>query len=335
MRINAFDYFRGIAIVLIVAGHAIPNSGWTPGSFTGSVLAWFLRDNSALFVFISGFFFHFIYQGRLTYTDFLKKKAVNVLVPYLILSLSFISFTLLVDNRFPNYQAIQADLNGNLYQLADHLLNGKAFVPYWYIPFIYLVFILSPAFNLFIKLRLVSQVAVMAGFFVISMLVKRPMDFDILMTLVYFLPFYLLGILFSQYKDRFLTFLKIYNLPVLVALAAVLSVQDYLIMNQLNILDVRVVQKILLIFAFVALLDKFENSQLRFLRFAAASSFAVYFLHPLVFEILHRQKVISTLSGHGFMTFFAVLVITLVMSMGLAMLIRFILKNKSKYLMGW
>jgi peptidoglycan/LPS O-acetylase OafA/YrhL len=335
MRINAFDYFRGIAIILIVAGHAIPNSGWNPASFSAGVLAWFLRDNSALFVFISGFFFHYIYQGRMTYTDFLKKKAVNVLIPYLVLSLSFISFTLLVDNRYPNFQDIQPDLYGNLYLLADHLLNGKAFVPYWYIPFIYLMFVLSPAFNAFIKLRLALQSAVMAGFFVISMLVKRPLDFDIFLTLVYFLPFYLLGIQFSQYKDTFLGFLKNYNLLIVTALLVVLSVQDYVILNQLNILDLRVVQKILLIFAFVALLDKFENSQLRFLRFAAASSFAVYFLHPLVFEILHRQKVISFLSGHGIFTFFIVFVITVAASIGLAMLIKSVLKNKSKYLMGW
>ncbi len=55
MRINYFDYFRGIAILLIVAGHCL--APWYINTMPEMVIANLIKGGTALFVFISGFFF--------------------------------------------------------------------------------------------------------------------------------------------------------------------------------------------------------------------------------------------------------------------------------------
>lgn len=55
MRLNYFDYFRAIAIVLIVAVHCI--TPWYINTLPEMVVGNLIAGGSALFVFISGFFF--------------------------------------------------------------------------------------------------------------------------------------------------------------------------------------------------------------------------------------------------------------------------------------
>jgi peptidoglycan/LPS O-acetylase OafA/YrhL len=55
MRLNYFDYFRAIAIIIIVAGHSF--SLWVIDTLPEKVLANIITGGTSLFVFISGFFF--------------------------------------------------------------------------------------------------------------------------------------------------------------------------------------------------------------------------------------------------------------------------------------
>lgn len=69
---------RGIAIIFIVLGHSIYNSG----EGFPLLLENLLRGGTALFVFISGYFFHRIFYKDFDYSKFMKNKVQNVLYPF-------------------------------------------------------------------------------------------------------------------------------------------------------------------------------------------------------------------------------------------------------------
>lgn len=73
-----FTYMRGIAIILIVLGHSVYNSG----QGFPLLLENLLRGGTALFVFISGYFFHRIFYKDFDYSKFMKNKVHNVLYPF-------------------------------------------------------------------------------------------------------------------------------------------------------------------------------------------------------------------------------------------------------------
>ena len=85
MRFASFDCFRGIAILFIVTGHSF--GPWYIDHFGEKVLANLIAGGTTLFVFISGFFFHHIFYESFNLKEFLVKKAKNVFIPYLILTL--------------------------------------------------------------------------------------------------------------------------------------------------------------------------------------------------------------------------------------------------------
>jgi len=54
MRLVSFDYFRGVAILFIVAGHSY--GPWGINTLPEKILSNLITGGTALFVFISGFF---------------------------------------------------------------------------------------------------------------------------------------------------------------------------------------------------------------------------------------------------------------------------------------
>jgi len=54
MRLNSFDYFRAIAILIIVTGHSY--QPWVIDTFPEKIVGNLITGGTSLFVFISGFF---------------------------------------------------------------------------------------------------------------------------------------------------------------------------------------------------------------------------------------------------------------------------------------
>jgi len=67
MHLRSFEYFRAVAIVLIVIGHTYDISGWQIDSFGDRVLANLISGGTSLFVFISGFLFHHVFYPKFVY----------------------------------------------------------------------------------------------------------------------------------------------------------------------------------------------------------------------------------------------------------------------------
>ncbi|MDO7710781.1 MAG: acyltransferase [Pseudomonadota bacterium] len=212
MRLVSFDYFRGVAILFIVAGHSFGT--WPIDTFSEKVLTNIVYSGTALFVFISGFFFHHIFHKDFDMKIFMSKKTNNVLVPYLLLStLGFIYFAL-SSTPFPFLdRLISTDVTSwmDYIQLyVSYLWTGRIMYAYWYIPFIMIMFLISPIFIAYIKLSLAVRLTLMVILLLFSaFFVHRPiLNMSPIHSVIYYIPVYLIGINCSINREQFELFLK-------------------------------------------------------------------------------------------------------------------------------
>ncbi|WP_338590413.1 acyltransferase [Shewanella khirikhana] len=282
-----FTYMRAIAILWIVAGHSIYNSG--QGFPLG--LENLLRGGTALFVFISGYFYHRIFYPRMVYKEFMSAKVRNVLVPFLWVSL--VGLAMLATQWSLMYDRPLSEVAKGIYYTVR---NGYVLYPHWYIPFIMAVFAISPVFSAYIRLSATARWLIFAAMCLVSVYIHRPIgNINVLHSVVYFTPFYLMGILYSAHED----WLRRHALPLLGAalVGTVLSLymQTYVSGHVGNYhkaalafggVDWQFVQKFSLCVLAVGLclwmsqqtLSERANKALGAL---AEMSFAIFFIHPL------------------------------------------------------
>jgi peptidoglycan/LPS O-acetylase OafA/YrhL len=99
MYLKSFDYFRGLAILFIVAGHSCVY--WAMESLYEKVFANLITGGTTFFVFISGFFFHHVFYPKFQYQLFMAKKVKYVLLPYTLLSLAGFAYFVFYLDRPP------------------------------------------------------------------------------------------------------------------------------------------------------------------------------------------------------------------------------------------
>jgi len=343
VRLRSFHCFRGIAILVIVLGHCLDPLGWTADTLAERWVFNMVKGGTAMFVFISGFLFHYIYASRFDYGKFLAGRAGRVLVPYLLLSLPVVLGKVAAEGPGPEgFTAVRLE------SLAVHLWRGDVVNGYWYVPFILAVFVLSPLVMVILRLPPSRQIWILGLLLAVSLLIHRPVDnLSVLQSVVYFFPVYLLGALVSAHRQEIQARLAGRQLPLLIAAGAVALVQAQYYPTignlhkppfELGLPDIVLIQKLLLCAFFVVFLQRFEERSLPLLDTLASASFAIYFLHPLVVEqivagLTPQRSLYAAVPGPVlWLTLtFTVLGITL----GLAVLIRYLLGSRSKYVIGW
>ena len=135
--LNYINVFRGLAILLILAGHTMQMGD--PGSWTNCISKEIWAGGTVLFVFIAGFLFEYL-SYKFEYKNYLSKKWTNVILPYIITAIPgiILCFTLptIYGNPFADYN--------KLAQIGVFLTTGRIHnVPAWFIPMIVIFFILS------------------------------------------------------------------------------------------------------------------------------------------------------------------------------------------------
>ncbi|NCU33707.1 MAG: hypothetical protein EOM23_12420, partial [Candidatus Moranbacteria bacterium] len=192
-RLIHLDYFRALAILVIIAGHTYGH--WQIDANWEKNLVNLITGGTAFFVFISGFFFQTLFIKNFEYSTFLIKKSKILLIPYLVLSIPFLLLLYWEFGHIPN-----------TYQLPDYLLNdfslgfmrlitGATFSAFWYIPFIMGIFVLSPLFIAFSKLNPIIMLSLLLILFLGAGFIHRPDNWiirnaDLLQSLIYFSGFY-------------------------------------------------------------------------------------------------------------------------------------------------
>ena len=341
-RFYYFDYFRAVAIVMVVAGHCFMNR--TPQSVAEGVIFNAISGGSALFVFISGFFFREVFYRKFDYRKFLSKKSEGVLTPYIVLSTAWVVLNVLTARQFfgPSASLGYPQLFFTLNFILD-LLLGRAIFSYWSIPFVMIIFLMSPIFLRFIELPSRTKVAITVLLFAVSMYVQRPAyNLNPAHSVTYFVPYYLFGILYAEHRSAIDCALKrslavILCATVTVTIAMTMAGQlgnahksDTLLWTGL---DYMVLQKITMILCLLAVLRRLNDRDLPGLKLVAEASFAIYFIHPWILLPLQSQYfgLVANRPADVVLQF----VLVSAASLLVALACRKILQEKSRMVIGW
>lgn len=342
-RLAEFDYLRGMAIAMIVLGHSI----YLAKPAFPALLENLLWGGTGLFVFISGFFFHRVFYARFDYPQFITKKAKSLLIPFVVISLFALSIRML--GWWQDGLSGQQSLLNAWYTLR----NGYVLYPHWYIPFILLTFLCSPLHLVYIRAHLSVQILVLVAFSVVALLIHRPQsNSHFLQSLIYFTPYYLLGILFSQYEPQ----LRRWHWPLLVVsllvIAATAIGQTYIWVHIGNYhkdafiyagWDLQFIQ---ILFGCIALLALCRHIHWPWLQqhlcWLAELSFPIFFIHPLLTIALENLVAMEAIEpffpvsglGTSLLVFIAVFLVQFYGSAGVAVLVRKIAKRNSRFIVG-
>ncbi len=341
-RLAEFDYLRGMAIAMIVLGHSI----FLAQPVFPALLENILRGGTGLFVFISGFFFHRVFYAHFNYMQFMAKKASSLLIPFLIISV----FALFI--RMLGWWQDGLNWQENLLNAWYTLRNGYILYPHWYIPFIFLTFLCSPLHLLYIRTHLSVQIIVFAAFSLIALLIHRPQsNSNFLQSLIYFTPYYLLGILFSQYQPQLRRWHWSLLVVSLLFIATTAIVQTYIWVHLGNYhkaafvyegWDLQFVQVLFGCVAMLALCCHIRPWLQQHLCWLAELSFPIFFIHPLLTIALENLVAIQMIKpffpvsslGTSLLVFIAVFLVQFYGSAGIAVLVRKIAKRNSRFIVG-
>lgn len=351
MRLIAFDYYRGIAILFIVTGHSY--GPWEINSFGERVLVNLISGGTALFVFISGFFFHHVYYKNFHLKEFLAKKTKNVFIPYLILSLIGIAYYLSSLSPLPYAGELGIDKIESWLQYIEmvkiYLWTGRIATAYWYIPFILIIFTISPLFIRYIKLSTEYRVYIFLVLLIVAMFIHRPNgNLSPLHSVIYFMPIYMLGIICSIHRGSVVELIKGKSIKIglIVLFLSVLQALFFEVNGNFHKkeifsyggIDIIIVQKIFMCLFLLSILQKYENSNIPALKLLASSSFAIFFIHTWILLMFSKSGLLSFLEflpGKGMGIFIITVPLVLISSLLVAYIIKLGLKKNSRYVIGW
>jgi len=346
MKIQCIEYLRAISILLIVVAHSF--HPWPIDTIPEMVLANLITGGSTYFVFISGFLFHHVFYPRFNYRAFLIKKIKYVLLPYIVFtSVGFVLFVIYLDAPRKFFPQELVTTNDGFFLLFQYLVTGRILTAYWYVPFVMIVFAMSPVFILYITLSKRNQFCIFVVLILVSMVVHRPSyGLSPIHSVVYFLPVYLLGIMSSinyKYLKQFLPdkYVVLGLLVIGFSVAQVVFCGTYGdfskgTMFYYNGIDIIILQKICMIFFMLSLLQRVENKRIPVLSYIASISFSIYFIHPFIIHLMSyylvEESVRNFVSGTTVFLIKAVFVISI--SILLSFLFKRVLGGRSRYIIG-
>ncbi|MEO1619484.1 MAG: acyltransferase, partial [Cyanobacteria bacterium J06632_3] len=347
MFLNSLNHFRAIAIIIIVAGHCFYTVDASFNTLPEITFGNLIAGGTVLFVFISGFLFHHIFYQRYRFNKFMSGKLKKVLLPYTLLSIVPIILLILQrDAYYDLYDPVGTGLlNVYIVPAIKYYFTGRFLTAYWYIPFVMVIFLMSPLHMAFIRLRFNLQLLITGLLFVVSLFLHRPEhDILILQSVVYFTPVYLLGIICSEKKEIVYAKLKnkeIFLLLLAVGLAALQAALGRFGSYQKPPLvyggiDVMLFQKVTLCFFFMVWLHRFEHVSSKYINIVASTSFAIYFTHAYLLWLLGEIRWFASMSIQNPWLWYPFVTAGMVLAcMLLAIGLKRLLPSHSRYIIGY
>lgn len=352
MFLNSLNYFRAIAIILIVMGHcSIFFTGYQENIFI-NVFYNLIKGGTSLFVFISGFLFHHIFIKKYNYKKFLIKKIKKVFVPYSFMSIvpiiyyAYIRGRPMISNEYflSNEEGLYAEY---LLPAIKYYTSGVQMVAYWYIPFVMVVFFMSPFHAYFSKLKFKFQILIILPLFLVSILMHRPIvsaGAFLFQSVLYFTPIYLFGIICSQQKN--IIYNKFHRKEFIFLLAsillAILQYYEGTIGNYhkmpfiLKGIDLMIIQKLILCLFFMVWLHRFEHVKSNTLDKLASISFGIFFVHGFI--ILSIRKIQTEYFdlplNYYWLSYGLLVIVVMALSIIVSLTIKKIFDRKSAYIIG-
>lgn len=343
MFFHGINNFRALAIFLIVCGHCFWIANWYPQQTWEKVYLYMIPGGTFFFAFISGFLFAHLNVSRFRYAEFFAKKWRNIASPYLCLAIPVIC--LAVVTQYPGYFVDERP--GFYYQYLlpffQYLLTGRVLTGYWYIPFIMLVFAVSPLLVRFYRMHNQAlQLLIVAVLLLTAMFVHRSEDnLNPLQSFVYFLPVFMFGMVFNRHfallRDNYRLLpwlLLLISLVLSVYQSAGLGIAHnaHKAFFTYGGADLKLIEKVMQAVAILLLFERYWQQRYRLIDLIASASFAIFFLHPMVIAIFKR-----ILQNHfaGFIYWHILTFTVFFTTLLLAWLAKQMLGKHSRQVIGW
>lgn len=345
MFLNSINNLRALSIIFIVFGHTYWISGWQPQSWLAELYFFIFLSGTFYFVFISGFLFNHLSVNKFSYKKFMRQKLRNVISPYVCLSILPIIAAIHLKTVYPEYFFTPGGEGIWLEYIKPallYLLSGRMLTAYWYIPFIFLMFLISPVFVQYSKLSIRKQIALLfIGLLISGFTYRAPDNINPLQAVVYFTPMFMFGMLCSIHNHKIKEFLTPYA-------AIIVMISIALSFYQLSVLDIhgnlakdmfeygdfnfKQLEKGIQILGVYLLFDKYLTKDYRLLSLLASSSFAIFFLHPIIIFIVKR---IVPTDWTGPLYWHSLSVFVIASCILIATFLKKILGKKSRLVIGW
>jgi peptidoglycan/LPS O-acetylase OafA/YrhL len=340
-HLHYLENMRAAAILMVVVSHCYGLT-WSGTGFTGFAndpLLSFIAGATALFVFISGFFFHHVFSGRIEYPAFIAKKARTLLPPYLVMTVVLV----LLDHAMGT-ASIRYQPGTSLFErTVMAAMTGLSAPAMWYIPFIFDMFLLTPVFVLFLRVPVRVQVAVLAALLLLGLAVERD-GLNPLANLAHFSFYYAFGMFCSLHRAWFERLVGDRRVMLAsVGVIAVLAILQYRV-GQAEAVGLSAaiaptkfvyIRKIAQILLLAGVMLAFVNRAVPGMRTLARWSFGLYFVHQIPLILLTpfaARGLFAGLPGYEGLVLCAAIVLTI--SLGLVWTGRTVLGKRSPYVIG-
>jgi probable poly-beta-1,6-N-acetyl-D-glucosamine export protein len=346
--LNYIHYFRGLAILLIVGLHAAVTLNWGDSFVQRKFLLVLFNNGTVLFVFIAGFLFYHLHKNKFDYTDYLKKKFLHVIIPYLIVSIPAMFDKFYFDKIGDHWWMDRGfDESGPVAKIFFLLITGRHMGVFWFIPMISIVYLLGPLILRFARSK--SFLFVVPVLMFLTLYTFRFGYYaNILLSLQYFFPIYLFGIWVYQLKDFFFRHVKavVITLGVLFLAISVAEMMEWLPFNEtVGLRDVKYTiyrfnyNKLKMVLFTVLALSGFymlNHVRLPLLKLLGDYSFGIFFVHLYViqvFRLLDRARYLP-ISPPNLLTFFAYYCVVVLLTVMIVRLVRLSFRDYSRYVIG-
>lgn len=314
-------YFRAFAILSIAVEHYLCLTGYTPWSS-----AWF-QTGTVYFLFISGYLCQYLHTKRPdTPLSYYRKKLTNVITPYLIWTVATLGIVYFYGFSRPGVikpEAISAS------SLAKIFIYGKAQLQYWYIPFVSLVFVVSP---LLARVKDSVLCALCFAFSVLMITTEGYRDLGtlpgLMSTYCLFMGPYLYGMAFSRFRTVLEPLCRKYvwiALGLGVFCALTIAYPGMFIMKYDNHLLVTAVQKIMFTIVAIVVLQAVSTKKNWVMDQIAKLSFTIYFCHMFFISDFSAIKT-ATLESCQFLPDCFVMIVLCVAYLAFLLLFSYVLK---------
>jgi surface polysaccharide O-acyltransferase-like enzyme len=270
--LNYIHNFRAVAILFIVAGHCLDAFNWPQHERLLSLLSFFYKNGTLLFVFISGFLFQHL-SARFSYRKYLLTKFKYIILPYIIVSIPAIDVFTFFIHRSNLGESFY--VHSIAWQIATFLLTGSHVTAFWFIPMISIYYLASP---LLIRLDAIPR-----GYFIIpvlvaiSILVPRGETVDV--NFVHFFSVYVIGMWFSRNKNVFIPCLGNHIWTLVALYGATVAIHAINMSSSAHLPGLNYFSKLILCLLLLAVLFRYDKLIGKKGDFLASISFGIFFIH--------------------------------------------------------
>jgi peptidoglycan/LPS O-acetylase OafA/YrhL len=346
--LNYIHYFRGLAILLIVGLHAAVTLNWDDGFLQRKFLIVIFNNGTVLFVFIAGFLFYHLHKDKYDYGDYLKKKFLHVIIPYLIVSIPALFDKFYFDKIGDHWWMDRGfEENSPVLKVLFLLITGRHMGVFWFIPMISIVYLIGPLILRFARTRAFMYIVPVLVFLCLYTF-RFGYYANILLSLQYFFPIYLFGIWIYKIKDFLFQHARTISLILggIFLTISVCEMMEWLPFNEtIGLRDVKYTvyrfnyNKLkMVLFTVFALSTFFIFNHVRIpaLKLLGDYSFGIFFVHLYViqvFRLLDRARYVP-ISPPNLFTFFVYFLVVVLLTVAIVKLVKMIFKDYSRYIIG-